>query len=190
MEGGEEAEGSCVESTAGPGGGLVFRKRRVVRVQKPRLKIQMLFRATGGRSRRARNSSFARGNMCLLRRRRRRSRLSPHWDNNDSLSLSLLHVSLLAAALIVIVIVLIVPSQLYTFWASTSRVLFTLSLSQFISPPFKFALPQILFFTILMVSLNLVRYRSTFIAHKIAFYLPYGAKYRKILLRSFIKNFH
>lgn len=45
-----------------------------VRVQKPRLKIQMLFRATGGRSRRTRNGSFARENMCLLCGRRYRYR--------------------------------------------------------------------------------------------------------------------
>jgi len=48
-----------------------------MRVEKPRLKIQTLFRAAGGRSRRARNDdSFARGNMCLLRDRRR-LRLTP-----------------------------------------------------------------------------------------------------------------
>jgi len=77
MEDGEEAEGGCVESTAD------LRKRRMMCVEKPRLKIQTLFRAAGGRSRRARNDSFARENMCLLRRR---LRLSPCWDNNNSLS--------------------------------------------------------------------------------------------------------
>jgi len=80
-----------------------------VRVQKPQLKIQMLFRATGGRSRRARNGSFTRGNMCLLRSRsrRRRRRRRRRVQVSPCLSVAtLFHVSRLVISFIVIIIVL------------------------------------------------------------------------------------
>jgi len=105
----------------------------LMRVQKPRLKIQMLFRATGGRSRRTRNGSFARGNVCLLRCRRRRVRhgisisahprsLSLFPSRRSDAQLRVAEYAASCVSFIIVVITLTIPVvQLYTCPTSARR---------------------------------------------------------------------